>query len=140
MLYIFLLFVVLSFGYAYIRARERIEVANDIQSNRKATAIKKNFLAATDEIIYPSWVDDRDTMEAFETGIVNNIKKTQIPTAMVLEILKDPQYKDEVLTIAWAVEESNCSFEDQVSYATDYFISMWNQLPYSEKRTLIDPK
>lgn len=138
MLYIFLLFVVLFIGYAYIGARERVDKANIIQADRKAALIKKNFLAATDKIIYPSWVNDENTVQAFEAGIINNISKTKIPTTMVLQIMKDPRYKDEILTIAWAVEESRCSFEEQISFATDFFISMWNQIPYSEKRAIIN--
>lgn len=114
--------------------------ANKIQSDRKVAAVKKNFLAATDKIIYPSWINDQNIVQAFETGIINNISKTRIPTGMVLQIMKDPKYKDEILTIAWAVEESKYSFEEQISFATDFFISMWNQLPYSEKCALINRK
>lgn len=140
MLYILLLFVVLYIGYAYLGARERIDTANDIQNNRKAAAIKRNYLAAKDKIIYPSWINDENTVQAFEKGIINNISKTEIPTAMVLHIMKDPKYKDEILTIAWAMEESKCSFEEQISFATDFFISMWNKLPYSEKCAIINRK
>lgn len=140
MLYIFLLFVVLFLVYSYLGAKERMDRANKIQSDRKVAAVKKNFLAATDKIIYPSWINDQNIVQAFETGIINNISKTRIPTGMVLQIMKDPKYKDEILTIAWAVEESKYSFEEQISFATDFFISMWNQLPYSEKCALINRK
>jgi len=92
LLYIILLIVVISIGYVYISARERLDVANDIQSERKLSNMKKKY-AAADEIVYPSWIDDDNLVQAFKTLIINGANKKGIPTPFVLEALKNIEMK-----------------------------------------------
>jgi len=137
LLYIILLFVVISIGYAYLSAKERYDIAKDVGTERKITAMKKKF-ADTDGIVYPSWMNDDEFVQAFETGIINSANKKGIPTPFVLEGLKNIEYRNETYKGAWAMEESGFTFEEQTAIASEVLIKQWYAIPYSQRHAIIN--
>lgn len=139
LLYIILIILVISIGYAYITAKERIEHADNLQSDRKLSAMMKKF--ETEGIVnYPSWMHDENLVENFERVIITDSIKAQIPMPFILAILEHKEYRDETFRMAALMEDSDYTFEEQAAAASDIIVQDWYKMPESKRRAIINKK
>lgn len=139
MIYIILFIVLIFFGNAYINAKTRFERSNDIQDEKKRNTVVMRFdeNAKNNTITTPSWISDETSVRVFIEKIVKDADAVGVPLEFCSSLLKNVAYKNKLINIAGIMEESNYSFEEQITGTSEVFLNDWNITPYSEKQAII---
>ena len=139
MIYIILFILVIFFGNAYINAKTRIEIAKDIQDERKRNTVVRRIdeNAKNNTTTLPSWISDETSVETFSSRITKYAESAGVPIGLCSSLLQNSDYKNKLFNVMGILEECHYSFEDQIKAASEVLVNDWNITPYSDKQAII---